>query len=269
MGTRGEALSADAAAAARAAGEALSCVGCPHLGVCMPAQAACKAGRPVRLASRRLLLQRREPLLTLGDRFAAIYGVRRGLLKGVLAPDAAGGLVTGFFFPGDVAGLDGIALDRHPTAVMAVTDAEVCVVPFERLEAWAARAPAVQRHLHRLLSREIARGRLALLPLARLTAVQRVADFLLRFAAAQSHGSGSPSDFLLALTLEEMGSHLGLKMETVSRVLSQLVSQRLIARDGRSLRILEVGDLDRLARAQRAGPEASAIVDAPAPAAAR
>lgn len=256
MGTRSAPLNAAAVAAARAAGEGLSCLGCPHLGVCMPAQAVPRTGRPVRLVSRRLLLQRREPLLTMGDRFTAVYGVRRGLLKGVLAADVAGGLVTGFFFPGDLAGLDGIALDRHPTGVLAVTDAEVCVIPFDRLEAWASRAPSVQRHLHRLLSREIGRGCMALLPLARLTAAQRVADFLLRFAAAQSHGSGSPSDFVLAPTLEEMGSHLGLKMETVSRVLAQLVSQRLIARERRSLRILGFADLDRLARAQSAGPEA-------------
>lgn len=253
MGPSSTPLTAAAAVAAR---EGLSCLGCPHLGICMPVQAVPGAGRPVRLVSRRLLLQRREPLLAPGDRFTAIYGVRRGLLKGVLATDASGSLVTGFFFPGDVAGLDGIAMDRHPTGVLAVTDAEVCVIPFGRLEAWAARSPAVQRHLHRLLSREIARGCMALLPLARLTAAQRVADFLLRFAAAQSHGSGNPSDFVLSLTLEEMGSHLGLKMETVSRVLSQLVSQRLIAREGRSLRILEQGDLDRLARAQHAGPGA-------------
>ncbi len=254
MGTRSAPLNAAAVAAARAAGEGLSCLGCPHLGVCMPAQAVPRTGRPDRLVSRRLLLQRREPLLSTGDRFTAVYGVRRGLLKGVLAADVAGGLVTGFFFPGDLAGLDGIARDRHPTGVLAVTDAEVCVIPFDRLEAWASRAPAVQRHLHRLLSREIGRGCMALLPLARLTAAQRVADFLLRFAAAQSHGSAS--DFVLAPTLEEMGSHLGLKMETVSRVLAQLVSQRLIARERRSLRILEFADLDRLARAQSAGPEA-------------
>lgn len=247
---------AHVSAAAVATQEALSCRGCPHLGVCMPALAVPSEGKPVRLISNRLLLQRREPLLAQGDRFAAVYGVRRGLLKGVLGTGASSGVVTGFFFPGDVAGLDGIAMDRHPTGLLAVTDAEVCVIPFGRLEAWAARSSQAQRHLHRLLSKEIGRSCMALLPLARLTAAQRVADFLLRFAAAQSHGSGSPSDFVLALTLEEMGSHLGLQMETVSRVLSQLVSQRLIARKGRSLRILEQGDLGRLARAQQIGPDA-------------
>lgn len=232
--------------------DGLSCAGCAHLGACMPAQAA-----SVRLIGHRLLLRRHQPLLEAGDVLSAVYSVRSGLLKGLLKTGVGPGLVTGLFFPGDVAGLDGIAQGRHPTGLRAVTDAEICVVPFARLEAWAGRSPVVQRHLHRLLSREITRACGASLPLSRLTAAQRVAAFLLRFGAEQSRDSGSASEFVMALTLEEMGSHLGLTMETVSRVLSQLVAQRLIAREGRRMRILAPMLLDRLARPQHAGAPAA------------
>ena len=238
--------------------EGLSCLGCAHLGACMPAPAATAGARTIRLVARREMLLRHAPLVVAGDGFAAVYGLRSGLLKSTLKTGPAAGLVTGIFFPGDVAGLDGIAWGHHPTELLAVTDAEICTIPFARLETLARRSPRAQRHLHRLLSREIAQAYGVSLPLGRLAAAERVAAFLLRFGQAQSRAGGNPLEFVLPLTLEEMGSHLGLTMETVSRVLSQLVAQRLIVRQGRTLRIVHSGGLEGLARPQRPVPQVQA-----------
>ena len=90
-------------------------------------------------------------------------------------------LVDGILFIGEV-GLDGIVQDHHTCDAVALEDAEVCVMPFDRIEELSREVTALQHHVHKIMSREIVREHVYVAPyheedipaLVRLIGAERV-----------------------------------------------------------------------------------------------
>jgi CRP/FNR family transcriptional regulator, anaerobic regulatory protein len=89
-------------------------------------------------------------------------------------------------------------------------------------------APELARELNRLLSREIAQEQGVMALLGTMQAQERVTVFLLNLAQRFKARGYSATEFVLRMTREEIGSYLGLKLETVSRIFSRLQAQGLI-----------------------------------------
>jgi CRP/FNR family transcriptional regulator len=106
--------------------------------------------------------------------------------------------------------------------------------------------PALQRHLHAVLAREIVRDHGVMLLLGSMRAEERLATFLLNLSKRFVRRGYSASDFHLRMTREELGSYLGLKLETVSRLFSQFQTDRLIEVQQKHVRILDVPGLERV-----------------------
>jgi CRP/FNR family transcriptional regulator len=198
------------------------------------------------LVQSRRRIRRGEHLHLAGEAFTALYAVRSGFLKCYI--DAVDGRcqVVGFPMAGDMVGMDAIETERHPFNVIALEDSEVCVMPYARLRAATLRSAAVQRQLHRMMSREIVRAhRLALL-LGGMRAESRVAAFLLDVSKRFAARGYSPARFHLRMTREDIGSYLGLKLETVSRALSRFQGLGLLKAELRSVSILDPDALSAL-----------------------
>ena len=105
---------------------------------------------------------------------------------------------------------------------MALEDSELCELPFAQLEQLGSEIPALQRQIHRIMSREIVRDQGVMLLLGRMRAEERVAALLLNLSQRYQARGFSPNEFNLRMTREEIGSYLGMKLETVSRVFSKL-----------------------------------------------
>jgi len=148
--------------------------------------------------------------------------------------------------PGEVVGLDGIGNDVHECQAIALEDSEVCVLPFDGIEEVAREYAGFQHNVHRYLSREIARQRSLMLLLGAMRADQRLATFLLDLSERYRARGYSSSEFILRMTREEIGSYLGLKLETVSRLLSRLQQEGLIQVQGRVVKLLERSVLKQL-----------------------
>ena len=58
----------------------------------------------------------------------------------------------------------------------------------------------------------------------------------------------SPTEFVLRMTREEIGSYLGLKLETVSRTFSRLHDEQLIEVRQKNVRLLDIPGIRRLMR---------------------
>src|SRR5678816_489335 len=116
----------------------------------------------------------------------------------------------------------------------------------ERIEALAQRDTGFRRRLYRLLSSAIVRERSLSLMLGTMRAEQRLASFLLDLSSRYQMRGYSSTDFVLRMTREEIGSHLGLKLETVSRLFSRVHREGLIRVDGREVRILDRTALEQL-----------------------
>ncbi|WP_052420903.1 helix-turn-helix domain-containing protein [Paraburkholderia ferrariae] len=185
-----------------------------------------------------------------GDDFRSIYAVRAGSFKTVVRHREGHEQVTGFAIVGDTLGIDGIAGGQHACEVVALEDSSVCVMPFSLLEVLAREVKAIQRHIHHLLGAEIVRESSLMMLLGTMTAEERVATFLADLSQRWQARGYSAAAFTLKMTRAEIGNYLGLKLETVSRMMTKLHKSGLIEPHGKEIRIL---DLDGLRNVTTAG----------------
>lgn len=198
------------------------------------------------LVAVRRKIKRGTALFANGDRFSALYAIRTGFFKTTVAIEDGRDQVTGFQMAGEVIGLDGIVSDRHSCDAIALEDAEVCVMPYERIEDLSREVPALQSHVHKIMSREIVREHGVMLLLGSMRAEERLAAFLLNLVQRLHARGFSQSELVLRMTREEIGSYLGLKLETVSRTFSKFAEDGIIEVKQRHVRILETQALNNL-----------------------
>jgi CRP/FNR family transcriptional regulator len=192
-----------------------------------------------RLLIRRIRLRKGDMLYRVGERFTALYAIRAGSCKTALLAQGGQEQVAGYHMAGEIIGLDGIGADIHDCQASALEDMEVCPVPFEQIEGLARGNDRLQRNLHRLLGQESARARKLMILLGAMRAEQRLAMFLLDLSERYRARGYSWCEFVLRLTREEIGSYLGLKLETVSRLFSRFQHEALIEVQGRTVKLLD------------------------------
>jgi CRP/FNR family transcriptional regulator len=158
--------------------------------------------------------------------------------------------VTGFQMAGEIIGLDGIVNEQHTCDATALEDAEVCVMPFDRIEDISREVGALQKHVHRIMSREIVREHSVMLLLGGMRAEERLAAFLLNLVQRLQARGFSSHELILRMTREEIGSYLGMKLETVSRTFSRFADEGLIEVKQRHIHILDDQALKRLVNPQ-------------------
>jgi CRP/FNR family transcriptional regulator len=187
--------------------------------------------------------KRGEYLFRAGERFDSLYAARTGFFKTKLLLEDGREQVTGFHMAGELMGMDGIGTERHTCDSVALEDSEVCVIPFARLEHLSREMEALQHHFHKVMSREIVREHGVMMLLGSMRAEERLAAFLLNLSQRLSTRGYSPNEFNLRMTREEIGSYLGLKLETVSRVFSKFQEEGLIAVQQKNIRIVDAAGL--------------------------
>lgn len=222
----------------------VACSNCNLRELCLPVGLTSdELSRVETLVATRRKLKRGELLFRTGDRFESLYALRLGFLKSTLTSSDGHEQVTGFHMAGEIVGLDGISADTHTCDTVALEDTEVCVLPFERIEEYSQTLPALQTHLHKVMSREIVREHGVMLLLGSMRAEERLAAFLLNLSQRFEARGYSRSEFVLRMTRAEIGSYLGLKLETVSRCLSRFSQDNLIEVDQKHIRLLDVDGL--------------------------
>jgi CRP/FNR family transcriptional regulator len=194
----------------------------------------------------RRTVKRGDHLFRAGDPFASLYAARTGFFKTKLLLEDGREQVTGFHMAGELMGMDGIGTERHTCDAVALEDSEVCVIPFDRLEGLSREMEALQHHFHKVMSREIVREHGVMMLLGSMRAEERLAAFLLNLSQRLSTRGYSPNEFNLRMTREEIGSYLGLKLETVSRVFSRFQEEGLIGVQQKNIRILNAAGLREL-----------------------
>ncbi|WP_310615078.1 fumarate/nitrate reduction transcriptional regulator Fnr [Limnohabitans sp.] len=201
------------------------------------------------VATRRKVL-RGENLFRNGDKFNSLFAIRTGFFKTRISAEDGRDQVTGFQMAGEIIGLDGIVSDHHTCDAVALEDAEVCVMPFDRIEELSREITSLQRHVHKIMSREIVRENGVMLLLGSMRAEERLAAFLLNLVQRLHARGFSQSELILRMTREEIGSYLGLKLETVSRTFSKFADDGVIEVKQRHVRILNADALKHIVNAQ-------------------
>jgi CRP/FNR family transcriptional regulator, anaerobic regulatory protein len=235
----------------------------PHLDALKVACSACNLRElclPVGLSDEELVsldqmigarraVRRGERLFHAGEAFTALYAVRTGFFKTTTAAEDGREQVTGFQMAGELLGLDGISTDHHACDAIALEDSQVCMIPYGQLESLSREFTLLQHQFHKIMSREIVRDHGVMLLLGSMRAEERLAAFLLNLTQRLQARGFSPSALVLRMTREEIGSYLGLKLETVSRTFSKFQDEAILEVKQRDIRILDQGALQQVVNA--------------------
>ena len=192
-----------------------------------------------RLVTTRRKVSRGTSLYRAGDRFDSLFAVWTGVFKTCLSSNDGREQVTGFQVGGELLGLDGIDGRRHEVDAVALEDSQVCVIRFDDLEALSHEVTSLQQQLHRVMSREIVRNQGVMLMLGSMYAEERLAAFLLNLSYRMKARGFSASSVALRMSREEIGSFLGMALETVSRTFTKFQDQGLLYVHKRNIRITD------------------------------
>ena len=199
-----------------------------------------------RVMGARRKIKRGETLYHNGEKFSNLYAIRTGFFKTCITSEDGRDQVTGFQMAGEVIGLDGIVHDHHTCDAIALEDAEICAMPFAQIEDLSREVNSLQHHVHKIMSREIVREHGVMLLLGSMRAEERLAAFLLNLAQRLHARGFSKSELVLRMTREEIGSFLGLKLETISRTFSKFVDDGIVDVKQRHVHILNTQALQEI-----------------------
>ncbi|MBK7470577.1 MAG: helix-turn-helix domain-containing protein [Betaproteobacteria bacterium] len=174
-------------------------------------------------------LRQGEHLFRAGATFHSLYVLNAGFAKTCHVSEDGQEQTTGFHLRGDILGLDAVATGTYGSDAIALDLCDVLAIPYEAVIANGQRNPDLVRELHRAFSSEIRSERELMLSLGSLAAEGRVAAFLLEMSQRFGARGFSATDLQLRLTRQEIGSLLGLKLETVSRAFSHFARLGIVS----------------------------------------
>ncbi|MBF6987879.1 helix-turn-helix domain-containing protein [Cupriavidus sp. IK-TO18] len=216
------------------------CDSCPHAQGCQGAglvRHAHPAAGPQ--PQRGVRLRKGQPLYLIGDPVTALYAIRVGTLKTHVTTEDGRTQVVGFHFPGELVGLDSLVRTRYASYATALEDTKLCMIAVDLGSAAMAAAPALAIQLFLALDCMTQRARAMQTMLALMTAEERLVTFLLWMADGFAARGFSSSAFILRMSREEIGSYVGLTLETVSRQFSRMAGIGLIRVRNRCVELLD------------------------------
>ncbi len=181
-----------------------------------------------------------------GERFNSIYAIRAGAVKTYNISPHGDEHVTGFYLPGEVIGLDAVCAGEHLCGAKTLETTSLCEIPFERLEDLAAAVPNVSRQLLRIMSQELRSDEQLLMMIGSQGAESRLASLLLSLSERLQRRGYSAREFNLSMSRSDIGSFLGLAVETVSRLIKKLQEQGLVAIHHRRVELLDIEALKQI-----------------------
>lgn len=226
----------------------VNCADCRMSSLCLPiALELDEIERLNQIVQRGRPLHKDTHVYDAADEFKAIYAVRSGSIKTYSVSDQGVVQVTGFYLPGEIFGIDGIANTQHVNAAVAMETSAICEIPFSRLEELSLTMPSLQRHFFKLMSKEITNDQQLITLLSKNSAEERVATLLLSISSRNAKRNLSSLRFRLPMSRADIGNYLGLTVETVSRVFSRFQKQGLLEVDKKEIEIKDIDALQELA----------------------
>jgi CRP/FNR family transcriptional regulator len=195
-------------------------------------------------------VKRGESLIGTGEVVSSLYEVHAGCFKTCSTTEMGREQVTGFHIIGDLVGLEGMGSERQVSESLALEDSLVNGVPFSVLAQLSHESLDLPHRLHQIMSRESERSRRMMVLLASTRAMERVATFLLDLLQRLNARGYSACAVNLCMTREDIGSYLGLTLETVSRMFAKLKQNGVVDLRHRDVRVLDLQALRRAAAGQ-------------------
>lgn len=198
---------------------------------------------------RKVIYRRGQLLFRSGDRFDFIYAIRSGSVKTCIHTPDGRVQITGFHIAGELLGLNALDSGRYSCEARALETTSVCMVKAERLEELAQRIPSIQYQMLKIMSGHIRRDEDLILLLGKRSAEERLAEYLIGLSRRFASRNYSSMEFRLSMSRSDIGNYLGIAEETVCRILTRFQNAGLIATNRRYVRLIDLRQLEAVARA--------------------
>jgi len=219
----------------------VSCQECSLYRLCLPLDLHNKdLAQLDKIIKRSQGYKRGEALFTTENDFKSLYVVRSGSFKTTISASNGRDQVTGFYFPGEFIGLDALYQASYQSNAKALEASSVCELPFDSLQELGKDMPQLQIQLLTRLSKELSGDKSLMLLLGKKTADEKLATFLLSFSKRFSDRGFSAAEFHLTMSRGDIANHLGLAVETVSRVFSRFQEEGLITILGKGIFLRDI-----------------------------
>jgi CRP/FNR family transcriptional regulator len=189
-----------------------------------------------------------QRLFLCGEAFKSLFLIKTGFLKNVLIDESGNEQILSFPMKGDLIGFDGFNNHTHSTEAVALSDVDAIILPCKTFALQMNSHPELENLIYQQMSKEVIREQRMIGVIGALPAEARVARFLISLGRQFERIGYSKTNFNLRMTRQEIGSYLGITLETVSRTLSAFQSLGYIAIDMRNVQILEEDTLTHIRR---------------------
>jgi CRP/FNR family transcriptional regulator len=186
-------------------------------------------------------MNRGDYLYRTDDPATSWYVVRSGVFKTMTVTSDGEEYVTGFYYPGEILGLDGAATGFHRETALALTTGTACAVALEELpRLWEIGADG---SILRLIAERDRTETLLRINLGQSRAEARIAGFIRLLMERTERLGFDPKCLAMPMSRTDLANHLGLTLECLSRVLSKWRKAGVIESDRTTMTILKPGEL--------------------------
>ena len=228
----------------------VNCANCRLASVCLPISLELEdISRLDDIIQRGRPVHKGKHIYRAGEEFSSVYALRSGAVKTVKITESGLEQITGFYLPGEIIGMDGIAFSNHTNSAIALETSAICEIPFSRLEELSTKVPSLQRRFFQLMSKEITQDQQLITLLGKNSAEERIAALLLSISSRNYSRGLSANEFFLPVSRSDIGNYLGLTIETVSRVFSRLHKLGIIELNKRHVVISDIDSLRNISTA--------------------
>ena len=182
------------------------------------------------------------------DKCEMIYLIYSGFLKNTWADIQGNEKVIDFPMKNEMVGLDGIASKKFVNSLKALTDSELIAIPLEFCKRKDIDSDMFRTHIISIMSQQLVNQQKSAFIISSLPVDAKVAKFLLNLSFKFKSLGYSEKSFLLRMSREEIGSYLGVSLETVSRTISGLCKIGVLKKDNRSIEIMNFDALKKIKR---------------------
>ena len=222
---------------------AVTCANCNLDNLCIPkGLARSEVGELALLVNRNNIRQKGEALYHAGSPFRGLIALRSGSAKLMSFESNGNDLVVDFILPGEILGFDGLSSQIHNCTAIALETVNYCHLPAHKIDLLATNTPGLSQILLQRSCNQFD-SQVQKVMLSRRSAEERVACFILHISDRLKIRGYSEMEFRLSMSREEIGNHLGIAHETVSRIIHLFQARKLIEVKSKQLKITNKKEL--------------------------
>ena len=216
----------------------VACSQCSLVELCLPKGLTAEELEVFEQAiSRKKPLEKSEYLYRAGEEMTSLYTVKTGGFKANIDSLDGQENIVGFFLPGELMGLDGIASGQYQCDMIALGDAHVCQLSYRDFERVSEKFPVLRQEILSVSSNNMTTAQKMLMFIGKRPVEERLAMFLISISQRFKARGLSESRFQLPMSRHDIANYLGMAPETISRQFKKLQDQDLVSIQNRNLTI--------------------------------